>query len=103
MLVDGLPLRGFPYPHTAVVRGDSRSLCVAMASIIAKVVRDRMMAELDAAYPGYGFGRHKGYGTDDHREAVMRLGRSPIHREVFLRKLLAQRVDPDQMDFLPGR
>jgi len=103
VLVDGLPLRGFPYPHTAVVRGDSRSLCVAMASIIAKVVRDRMMGELDAAYPGYGFARHKGYGTDDHREAVMRLGRSPIHREVFLRKLLAQRVDPDQMDFLPGR
>ena len=103
ILVDGLPLRGFPYPHTAVVQGDSRSLCIAMASIIAKVARDRMMAELDARHPGYGFSRHKGYGTDDHREAVVRLGRSPIHREMFLRKLLAQRADPDQMDFLPGR
>src|ERR1022692_2786770 len=103
VLVDGLPLRGFPYPHTAVVRGDSRSLCIAMASIIAKVARDRLMAELDAMYPGYGFGRHKGYGTDDHRDAVVRLGRSPIHREMFLRKLVAQRADPDQMDFLPGR
>ena len=103
VLVDGLPLRGFPYPHTAVVQGDSRSLCIAMASIIAKVARDRMMAELDARHPGYGFSRHKGYGTDDHREAVVRLGRSPIHREMFLRKLLAQRADPDQMDFLPGR
>lgn len=103
ILVDGLPLKGFPYPHTAVVNGDARSLCIAMGSIIAKVERDRMMAELDAAYPGYGFARHKGYGTDDHREAVVRLGRSPIHREMFLRKLLSQREDPNQMDFLPGR
>jgi ribonuclease HII len=103
VLVDGLPLRGFPYPHTAVVRGDSRSLCIAMASIIAKVARDRMMADLEARYPGYGFARHKGYGTDEHREAVVRMGRSPIHREMLLRKLLAQRTDPDQMDFLPGR
>jgi ribonuclease HII len=103
VIVDGLQLRGFPYPHTAVVQGDARSLCIAMASIIAKVSRDRMMAELDAAHPGYGFSRHKGYGTDEHRDAVVRLGRSPIHREMFLRKLLAHRGDPDQMDFLPGR
>jgi ribonuclease HII len=103
VLVDGLALRGFPYPHTPVVKGDGRSLCIAMASIIAKVTRDRMMAELDARYPGYGFAKHKGYGTDDHRDAVIRLGRSPIHREMFLRKVLAQRADPDQMDFLPGR
>ena len=103
VLVDGLPLRGFPYPHTAVVKGDSRSLCVAMASIIAKVARDRMMAELDEKHPGYGFAKHKGYGTDEHRDAVVRLGRSPIHREMFLRKLLAHRADPDQMDLLPGR
>lgn len=103
VLVDGLALRGFPYPHTAVVKGDGRSLCIAMASIIAKVARDRMMAELDARYPGYGFAKHKGYGTDEHRDAVIRLGRSPIHREMFLRKVLAHRTDPDQMDFLPGR
>ncbi len=103
VLVDGLPLRGFPYPHTAVVNGDARSLCIAMASIIAKVTRDRLMAELDGRYPGYGFAKHKGYGTEEHREAVVRLGRSPIHREMFLRKLLAQRPDPNQMDFLPGR
>jgi ribonuclease HII len=103
VLIDGLALRGFPYPHTALVKGDGRSLCIAMASIIAKVTRDRMMAELDTRYPGYGFAKHKGYGTDDHRDAVIRLGRSPIHREMFLRKLLAHRTDPDQMDFLPGR
>ena len=100
VIVDGLPLRGFPYPHTAVVHGDARSLCIAMASIIAKVTRDRMMGELDLAFPGYGFARHKGYGTEDHREAVLRIGRCPEHREMFLRKLLALRVDPAQMDFL---
>ncbi len=103
VLVDGLPLRSFPYPHTAVVKGDARSLCIAMASIVAKVARDRMMGELDSRHPGYGFARHKGYGTDDHREALLRLGRCPIHRETFLRKVLVRREDPDQMDFLPGR
>jgi ribonuclease HII len=103
VLVDGLPLRGFPYPHVAIVNGDARSLCVAMGSIIAKVARDRMMAELDLKYPGYGFAAHKGYGTEEHREAVVRLGRCVIHREMFLRKLMSGRPDPNQMDFLPGR
>jgi ribonuclease HII len=60
-----------------------------------------MMAELDRQFPGYGFAQHKGYGTEEHREAVTRLGRTAIHREMFLRKLLAGREDPDQMDFLP--
>jgi len=100
VLVDGLPLRRFPYPHRNIVKGDARSLCIAMASILAKVVRDRLMRELDAAYPGYGFGQHKGYGTDDHRSAVLRLGRTPQHRDMFLRRLFAERVDPAQMDFL---
>ena len=100
IIVDGLPLRSFPYPHTAFVKGDARSLCIAMASIIAKVTRDRLMAELDRQYPGYGFAQHKGYGTEDHRDAVLRLGRCAEHREAFLRKLLAMRVDPAQMDFL---
>jgi ribonuclease HII len=100
ILIDGLPLRGFPYPHTAFVKGDSRSLCIAMASIIAKVARDRMMVALEAKFPGYGFAQHKGYGTEEHRDAVLRLGKCAEHREAFLRKLLAVRVDPAQMDFL---
>jgi ribonuclease HII len=100
VLVDGLPLRGFPYPHTAFIHGDERSLCIAMASIIAKVTRDRLMADIDARFPGYGFAQHKGYGTEDHRGAVLRLGRCAEHRAVFLRKLLALRTDPAQMDFL---
>lgn len=100
VIVDGLTLRGFPYPHTAFVNGDARSLCIAMASIVAKVTRDRMMQELDAKFPGYGFRQHKGYGTEEHREAVLRLGRCTEHRETFLRKLLAARVDPAQLGLL---
>jgi ribonuclease HII len=100
ILIDGLALRHFPYPHTAIVNGDARSLCIAMASIVAKVVRDRLMIDLEAAYPGYGFAQHKGYGTDLHREAVLQLGRCVQHREMFLRKLLAKKTDPSQTDFL---
>ena len=100
VLVDGLALRGFPYPHTAFIKGDTRSLCIAMASIVAKVTRDRMMIEMETKFPGYGFAQHKGYGTEEHRDAVLRLGRCEEHREAFLRKLLAVRVDPAQMDFL---
>lgn len=100
ILVDGLALRSFPYPHTAIVNGDARSLGIAMASIIAKVTRDRLMNDLDRQFPGYGFAQHKGYGTEEHREAVLRHGRCVQHRDLFLRKLFAQRVDPAQMDFL---
>lgn len=97
VIIDGLVLRNFPYPHRAFVAGDARSLCIAMASIIAKVTRDRLMVELDAKFPGYGFAQHKGYGTEEHRDAVLRLGRCVEHREMFLRKLLATRTDPAQM------
>jgi ribonuclease HII len=93
ILIDGLPLRHFAYPHQGVVNGDARSLCVAMASIIAKVTRDRLMDALEHEYPGYGFAQHKGYGTDDHREAILKIGRCAIHRDSFLRKLFAQRRD----------
>ncbi|MSU46726.1 MAG: ribonuclease HII [Lacunisphaera sp.] len=93
VLIDGLPLRHFPYPHQGVVSGDARSLCIAMASIIAKVTRDRLMDELDNKYPGYGFAQHKGYGTEEHRDAILKLGRSAVHRDSFLRKLFAQPRD----------
>jgi len=102
ILIDGARLKGFPYPHTALVKGDGRSLCIAMASIIAKVSRDRMMCDLDKQYPGYGFAQHKGYGTDEHRSSLLALGRCPEHREMFLRKLMAKRSDPAQMDWLGG-
>jgi ribonuclease HII len=98
ILIDGLPLRGFVYPHTGLVRGDTRSFCVALASIVAKVTRDRMMEQLDATRPGYGFAQHKGYGTEEHREAVLRLGRCPEHRTLFLRKVMAGWADSAQLE-----
>lgn len=70
-----------------------------MASIVAKVTRDRLMTDLDATLPGYGFAQHKGYGTEDHRDAVLRLGPSRSIGRCFRAKLLA-RADPAQMDFL---
>jgi len=97
ILIDGLALRGFIYPHTGVVRGDARSLAVAMASIVAKVTRDRLMERMEAQYPGYGFAQHKGYGTEEHCEAVLRLGRCPAHRGKFLRNLMRGRTDPAQL------
>jgi ribonuclease HII len=93
ILIDGLPLRHFPYPHQGIVSGDARSLCIAMASIIAKVTRDRLMDALENVHPGYGFAQHKGYGTEDHRAALLRLGRSAVHRDSFLRKLFAEQRD----------
>jgi ribonuclease HII len=93
IVIDGLPLRNFPYPHQGVVSGDARSLCIAMASIVAKVTRDRLMDELEKSHPGYGFSQHKGYGTEEHRDAILKRGRSPVHRDSFLRKLFAQPRD----------
>ncbi|TBH20848.1 ribonuclease HII [Thermus thermamylovorans] len=70
-------------PLFAPPRADRHSPSVAAASILAKVYRDRLMEELDHLYPGYGFARHKGYGTPEHREALARLGPSPVHRKRY--------------------
>jgi ribonuclease HII len=69
--------------YTTVVGGDGVCLSVAAASILAKVTRDRLMEQFDTVYPGYGFARHKGYGTAEHRAAIVRLGLCPIHRRTF--------------------
>ncbi len=82
-LVDGLPVKGLPVPHRAIVKGDGRSLSIAAASVLAKVTRDRMMMEADASYPQYGFAKHKGYGTKAHMEALRRHGPCPLHRRSF--------------------
>jgi ribonuclease HII len=100
VLIDGLALKKFPYPHHSVIDGDARSLCIAMASIVAKVTRDRMMTALDEKHPGYGFAQHKGYGTPEHCEALLKLGRCVQHRDLFLRKLFAERIDPAQLEFM---
>lgn len=83
-LIDGLPVRPFPVPHTALVKGDSISFSIAAASVIAKVTRDRIMVELDQRYPGYEFGQHKGYGTELHLARLKQHGPCPIHRRTFL-------------------
>jgi ribonuclease HII len=82
-LVDGLPVRGLPVDHTALVSGDALSVTIAAASIIAKVTRDRLMVELDAQYPQYGFARHKGYGVREHLAALRHHGPCPVHRRSF--------------------
>lgn len=83
LLVDGNTPVPLPVHQKTLVQGDARSLSVAAASVVAKVVRDRMMGGYDRRYPGYGFAEHKGYGSAAHREAIGRLGPSPLHRRTF--------------------
>ncbi|MGH2537705.1 MAG: ribonuclease HII [Candidatus Promineifilaceae bacterium] len=84
LLVDGrVRLVGAPAPQEAIVRGDTLSLSIAAASILAKVTRDRMMAELDTTFPAYGFGRHKGYCTVGHQAALAAAGPCLAHRHTF--------------------
>ncbi len=83
LLIDGDPVPDLPAPQTAIHRGDEQSAAIAAASIVAKVTRDRLLVEYDTTYPGYGFARHKGYGTPDHMAALTRLGPCEIHRRSF--------------------
>ncbi|MCI0476874.1 MAG: ribonuclease HII [Anaerolineales bacterium] len=83
LLIDAVKLREVHLPQKAIIRGDQLSLSIACASILAKVTRDRMMIELDAQLPGYGFARHKGYGTAAHQAALAKLGASRAHRVSF--------------------
>lgn len=89
VLVDAVKL-DFGIPSEAIVHGDARSYSIACASILAKVTRDRLMEEYDRKFPEYGFARHKGYGTREHIAALEKYGRSPIHRESFLKKFDAR-------------
>ncbi|MBT4124885.1 MAG: ribonuclease HII [Chloroflexi bacterium] len=84
LIIDAVELSSVAIPQTAIIRADSRSQSVAAASIIAKVTRDKLMANVfDTEYPGYGFAAHKGYGTAFHMNALKELGASPIHRRSF--------------------
>jgi len=83
LLIDGISTINSPIPQKTIKKGDSLSLSIAAASIIAKVTRDRLMRELDSIHPGYGFSGHKGYGSALHMEAIRRLGPSPVHRLTF--------------------
>jgi ribonuclease HII len=83
LLIDRLTLPVLSIPQMGITRGDKLSLSIASASIVAKVTRDSIMREFDALYPGYGFAKHKGYGTQEHLTCLQRLGPSAIHRLSF--------------------
>jgi ribonuclease HII len=83
VLVDGNKIPNWTYSAEAVVKGDARVECIAAASILAKVTRDREMVAFDAIYPGFGFAKHKGYPTLLHRDALKKLGITPIHRRSY--------------------
>lgn len=96
LVLDALELPEMALPQRALPRADARVLSVAAASILAKVTRDRWMVETaESAHPGYGFARHKGYGTRQHREALDRLGVCAIHRRSF--RPVALRLEADQV------
>jgi len=97
VLVDGRDVPpGQKQPGQALVKGDGRCLCVAAASIVAKVTRDRMMVQLEEHLPGYGFSRHKGYGVPQHQAALETLGPTPHHRMSFKPVRLAAGETTDQ-------
>lgn len=94
LLIDGNASPFVEIPNETMIQGDSLSLSIAAASILAKVTRDRMMQEFDQKWPQYGFGKHKGYATEEHIGAIQRLGPCPIHRKSF---------DPIRSLFFPDR
>jgi ribonuclease HII len=100
VLVDGNRIAGFEHevgPYSAIVDGDAKVYTIACASVVAKVVRDRMMTLLAARYPGYGWEHNQGYATRDHRDAIRRQGLTPFHRRSFL--ALQRTLAGDQLDF----
>jgi len=99
VILDGPMVLRLDLPQQAVPGGDAKCLSVAAASIVAKVTRDRMMQEFDKQYPGYGFARHKGYGTENHLRALRELGPCPIHRRSFEAVALAENPRSEQCVF----
>ncbi|MCR4430155.1 MAG: ribonuclease HII [Tepidanaerobacteraceae bacterium] len=83
ILVDALKIPGIDIPQQAIVHGDNRCACIAAASVVAKVERDRIMKDYDKIYPQYGFSRNKGYGTKEHVNSIKKYGFCPIHRKSF--------------------
>ncbi|MDO5649827.1 MAG: ribonuclease HII [Gallicola sp.] len=79
-------------PQESLIKGDDRCFIIACASIVAKVLRDKMMVEYEKDYPGYDFANNKGYGTKKHRQALLEIGPCPIHRKTFLRKILHGKI-----------
>ncbi|BDU51092.1 ribonuclease HII [Haliovirga abyssi] len=92
ILVDGdKKIREYENTQEAIIKGDGKSVSIAAASVIAKVTRDRIMVEFSDKYPEYGFEKHKGYGTKQHREKLLEIGPCEIHRKSFLKKILGDK------------
>lgn len=87
LLFDAMTIDEIDIPQRSIVKGDSKSVSIAAASIMAKVTRDHMMIEYDSIYPGYSFASNKGYGTKAHYEGIKELGICPIHRKTFLKNI----------------
>ena len=88
LLNDAVTIPEMTVPQVPIIKGDAKSVSIAAASILAKVTRDRLMAEYDKILPEYGFAKHKGYGSKEHIDAIRRLGPSPIHRKTFIKNFL---------------
>ena len=91
LLNDAVRIPGVEIPQVPIVKGDAKSISIACASIIAKVTRDRMMAEYDRQYPAYGFAGHKGYGSAAHMAAIRQNGPCPLHRQTFIRNIVGEK------------
>ena len=87
-LNDAVTIPGVDIKQVPIIKGDAKSLSIASASIIAKVTRDRLMYRYDELYPEYGFAKHKGYGTKQHRDALAEYGACPIHRKTFIKNYI---------------
>jgi len=88
LLIDAEKIRDVDIPQLAIIKGDSLSISIAAASIIAKVERDRILMGYDKEYPDYGFGKHKGYGTKQHMDCIRKFGLLPIHRRSFTKNIV---------------
>lgn len=88
LLNDAVTIPGIDSRQVPIIKGDAKSLTIASASILAKVTRDRIMAEYDLQYPEYGFAKHKGYGTKAHIDAIRQFGPCPIHRKTFIKNFI---------------
>lgn len=103
VLTDGFPVDGLEVPGLAVWKGDRVAACIAAASVLAKVTRDRIMCEMDADWPTYDFKTHKGYVTETHNAALREHGPAPVHRMRFVNVRRAAGLEPlDEMDTVPG-
>lgn len=95
LLNDAVLIPGLEMKQVKIIHGDGVSLSIAAASVMAKVTRDHMMAEYDQLYPEYGFGKHKGYGTAAHIQALKTYGPCPIHRKSFIGKFVKENIEDE--------